>query len=637
MNTVRVLHQQVMQLRYYFLACLGLIMVVPIEETLGGLAEGHGDYRLHISIPFLMMGPLLTALIACATVQADLDEKRCLFWQSKPVRTHVFLAFKYVIGLVLSLAIIACPIGLVAACSYLVTHHSPMPGFLLYSLNVALISVLTYSTSFLCNVLVRRTARAWLLGMALAGFVLMIPFMLPLPAEDVVTDVLKWMAGVFLTVTLSATVLAFGLALMAMHYRWHLRANLRGLLWGGAGLVFAIAVLLGRQVANIEILDEVRAGYSRRNLLVKEPGRYGWGTGELTIEGDRLAVSDLDHDMTEQERTRREALDQRLQAMSPHYEVEEGLSLRSHPSSRFGRMTWELEEGEHFVAFYVYSREEEVERDNGEYYTRHRDERVYLRLFQKAGPVELPISTIDLSDCIGGQRHAWPAMRRIEDQLVVLVGDQCLVIEIKTNRDLEIVERNRYQGMTPYFYSRRKLDPASPTRDDVFAIPLIPGDGVDIRQRVKLSVDLAAGIYGGRLHQETLVSDSNDKMRFASAIENGMARYDVLGWDREEIQCRFRDARRFLFGGDSWGNDSFVHAGRYYVHNWNTLMVFDIRADHGIRKLGHFQRFSDTFEIGDIGVEENGNIVLFSNPLRKYDEETLEPVHTSTIYLLKAP
>ena len=98
----------------------------------------------------------------------------------------------------------------------------------------------------------------------------------------------------------------------------------------------------------------------------------------------------------------------------------------------------------------------------------------------------------------------------------------------------------------------------------------------------------------------------SDKMRFASAIENGMARYDVLGWDREEIQCRFRDVRRFLFGGDSWGNDSFVHAGRYYVHNWNTLMVFDIRADHGIRKLGHFQRFSDTFEIWDIGVEENG-------------------------------
>ena len=45
-----------------------------------------------------------------------------------------------------------------------------------------------------------------------------------------------------------------------------------------------------------------------------------------------------------------------------------------------------------------------------------------------------------------------------------------------------------------------------------------------------MSVDLAAGIYGGLLHQATLVSDHKDKMRFARATENGVARYDVLDW-----------------------------------------------------------------------------------------------------------
>ncbi|MCH8216046.1 MAG: hypothetical protein IH892_04665 [Planctomycetes bacterium] len=622
MNAGRVLHQQLMQLRYHFLACVGLIMVVPLEEIVVGLVEGYGDYRPHLSMPFLMLGPLLTALIACATVQADLDEKRCLFWQSKPVRAHAFLAFKYVIGLVLGLAIVACPVGFVAACSYLMTQDSPMPGFAVYALNIALISVLTYSTSFLCNVLVRRTARAWLIGMALAGFVLLIPFMLPLPAADVVTDVLKWMAGIYLAVTLSASVVALCLALAAMHYRWHLRTNLRVLLWSGAGLIFLVAVLLGRQVANIKILDEVQVTYGPDGMFVKEPGRYELMNREVTIADDGISVRDLNLQAREEER---EILLERLRTMPPHYEVEEGLQLRSNPSPRYGRFIWELEGQEHAFALYLYSRRENVTGKNGREVKRTRFKKVYLRSFQRVGQVRLPVSTIDLSDCIIEERHPRPAMRRIEDKLIVFIEDQCLVVRISDGGQLELIERKKYLRM------------ARIRNDEPFTIPLLPAAGVDIRQRVKLSVDVAVGFHRDRLHMATLVSDYDRKMHFALVTDDRLARYDVLDWDQEKMHCQFRDARAFLFGGFSGHKDYFVQDGKFYVHNWNTLMVFDIRADHGIRKLGHFQRYSDTFSIGDIGVEKNGNIVLFSTPLGEYGEENHRQVHRSTLYLLKGP
>ena len=57
----------------------------------------------------------------------------------------------------------------------------------------------------------------------------------------------------------------------------------------------------------------------------------------------------------------------------------------------------------------------------------------------------------------------------------------------------------------------------------------------------------------------------------------------------------------------------------------------DMLADRGIRKLGHLQRFSNSFHIEDLAVEENGNILLLSSQARNpYPPK-------STLYLLKSP
>lgn len=617
MRMGRVLHQQIMQLRYHILACVGLIMVLPVEEAIVSYSEGRGYYFAHLSLFAICIAPLLTALIACATVQADLDEKRCLFWQSKPVRAHIFMTVKFGTGLVLAMFVLACPLVFLYALSHLSTAIMPFSEFTLYSVGVALVSVLTYSICFFCNVLIRKTARAWLIGLAIAGFVLLVPILLPLPIQDVVT----WMSGVYLTLTLGASVLAFCLALAAIRHHWHLQTNLKGLLWAGGGLIFMVAVLLGRQVANIKILDEVQVTYVSDGTFVKEPGRYELGNREVTIADERITVTALDLPAREKERG---ILLERLRAMPPHYEVEEGLELNRYPHPHFGRITSRLRGQAYEFVFYIYSQSEKVVNKNGREVKNTRYKKVLLRSFQRAGGVQLPVSTLDLSDSIVDEGHPGLAMRRIEDKLVVLLENQCLVVAINDRGELALTEKNRYMPVARFVL------------DKPFTIPLIPATTIDVRERVRLSIDLAVPRIRNRVYKASLVSDHGGKMRFVLVNDDSLVRYDVIGWDEEKISCQYRDTRASLIGGFSWGESYFVRDNRLYMFSRNKLMVFDVLTDRRIRKLGHFQRFSDQFGFGDIAVEENGNVVLFSNPHGHIAEGRLLRA-MSTIYLLKAP
>ena len=111
MKIGRIIHQQIMQLRWHFLACLGLMMVLPIEEAILSLKDGNGFYATGISLGIpVMAGPLLAGLIACANVQADLADKRYVFWRSKPVGVKSFMAIKYLVGLFMAFIVIASPV-----------------------------------------------------------------------------------------------------------------------------------------------------------------------------------------------------------------------------------------------------------------------------------------------------------------------------------------------------------------------------------------------------------------------------------------------------------------------------------------------------------------------------------------------
>jgi len=79
-----IIHQQICQLKWHLLACLGLIMVLPIEEAIVIHKAGGGFFSDSMTFAAILFGPLLAGLIACANVQGDLNEKRYIFWRSKP-------------------------------------------------------------------------------------------------------------------------------------------------------------------------------------------------------------------------------------------------------------------------------------------------------------------------------------------------------------------------------------------------------------------------------------------------------------------------------------------------------------------------------------------------------------------------
>ena len=91
MRIQSIFHQQICQLKWHLLACLGLIMLLPIEEAVVNLADGEGFYSVPMVIMAVMLSPLLFGLLACANVQGDLEEKRYIFWRSKPVDAKRFM------------------------------------------------------------------------------------------------------------------------------------------------------------------------------------------------------------------------------------------------------------------------------------------------------------------------------------------------------------------------------------------------------------------------------------------------------------------------------------------------------------------------------------------------------------------
>jgi len=105
-----IIHQQICQLRWHLLACIGLIMVLPIEEAVVSYRAGQGFYSVGLAVGAITFGPLLAGLIACANVQGDLSENRYIFWRSKPANVKALMTLKFFVGLILSLAVIACPL-----------------------------------------------------------------------------------------------------------------------------------------------------------------------------------------------------------------------------------------------------------------------------------------------------------------------------------------------------------------------------------------------------------------------------------------------------------------------------------------------------------------------------------------------
>lgn len=610
MKLAPIIHQQIMQLRWHIAACMGLMMALPLEDAIVNLWQGDGFYAgsLSLAVP-LFASPLLAALVACANVQADFDEKRFFFWRSKPAGIKAFMLLKYVIGLLLASVIIALPFLFAFITCRFVKPDEIERTFFEAVVMVHSVSLLTYSLCFLCNVLIRKTARAWLVGMVLGCFLVVIPFILPLDLRtiDDVFDFLgrKWSfiwAGYCLTGVPSLAALI--LSVVAAARNWRLHTNLKGLLWTAAALALALMLLFTRQIANIKVLDEkeVHNAYNRalkridRKLLletqpVHEPGsspeKEIYQNVYVNAENNRIQFENISDPM----------LRHRGAMFAPEQSSYEEEGIRVNNYAVGDPVFKKSGDSLYVVSLYVDGRLEKRNRSRLVY------EHAYLRSYNLTDPKPVLVSEIDLTEFLDDPR-SYPdmVMRQIGNKIVAIVNQSCAVGEFNPDGQLKLLEKQ--QGIV-------RLRTVNPDRQ--FSVPMVPLGTLEPEDRIKLSLDLAT--IPGSYHVKFLDS-RNDKYKgrycFVVVSKQAIQRYEVVRWNDKSIICEPKGTRPFTIleraFGDTWKYEyrNFVQDGKLYTYADRSLVVFDIRSDR-IQKLGHYVQPK---QIEDIEVSEDGNILV---------------------------
>jgi len=592
MKVTGIIHQQICQLKWYLLACLGLIMVLPVEEAIVNLKEGNGFFTDGMAFAAILIGPLLAGLIACANVQADLDEKRYIFWRSKPANINLLITIKFFIGLIISLFLIACPI-VFHIVSYIIWQQGDLDKifFMFYVPVPILIAIMTYSLCFASNVLVRKTARAWLIGMLIGCFLLVLPFILPLDVRDYMHDIIFWSRGAFLAILLITPAAAFVFAIYAAKFDWQLKTNFKWLLWAGTGLVFILLMLFSSQVANIRVLQEKQfdlIGGFRWPLIDKAGDKLIFqGQNYIQTEKDNISLIDIT-----------EVPDYMIRNDIPKIE---GYLVENYP--KYGQLYKKVGDNLYSIAIHAYYRREGA----GPSYQKS-FEKIYLRSYNHKDKWK-PVCELDVSDSLSSRKR-WirMAMRFIDNRLIVCVNDSCFLLDATDPGDLKIIEQkiDLLTSYLPFTFKNRKEE---------FAIPLIPIEEVSVEERIKLTIDLNNGYYDydNKIYESSIVDSHDGKFSFFFVNQDDVARFDVTSWDDEKVYCNFSTARPFtileiMTRGDRFYNDNFVKNGKFYCRNNHTLMVFDVRSNSRIRKLGHFVRMDYYFE--DLAVLEDGDILL---------------------------
>jgi hypothetical protein len=624
MRVSGIIHQQICQLKWHLLACLGLIMVLPIEEAIVNLKEGGGFFSSGMSSLAVMFGPLLAGLIACANVQGDLNEKRYIFWRSKPANIKFLITLKFFIGLIISLMILACPVVFTFVCK-IIWNGEGIDSFV--SLPI-LIAIMTYSLCFASNVVVRKTARAWLIGMLLAGFLLVLPFMLPLGYKDFVSDVMMWTLTSYLVIMLIASVSAFVFALYAAQHDWHLRTSLRGLLWAVAGLVFALMVLFSSQVANIKVLQEKKIESSLGLCTLKYAGSRIVFQGHSYIDAGKDGISFSKIESGDVGADPNSNIDTDSSVHRTHYSLRAaGYSRERYP--RNDNLLYTDIGNEIFIfSIDMYFRTVAKGPSVKRYF-----EKVYLRSYKHTGKNWMPVCELDISDCLTNNKR-WPrvAMRLIDNLLIAFLNDSCIMVDATNPRELIDKKLDVLKKYRLFPYKGRQKE---------FAIPLVPIEEIRLEERIKLSIDLNYRFYysRNRIYESSIVDIHDGKFAFAFVGHDDVARFDVTRWDDEKVYCRFSGARPFtilegITTSPHYTYYTFAKKGKLYSYQRDNLMVFDIRSNRRIRKLGHFVRMN--YDIDDIAVLENGNILL-SIRLDTNLGKNRSKKRKTYLYLLKNP
>lgn len=597
MKIQRIIHQQVCQLKWQLLACFGLIMILPIEEAVVNFRDGLGFHCGTMVIVSAMIAPLLAGLIACANVQCDMDQKRYIFWRSKPAGIKLLVSLKFFVGLIASLIIILCPLIFWFLSGSIIKTNSEE---IIYPFTlIVLLAIMTYSLCFGCNVLIRSTARAWLVGMLLAGFCLILPFMLPMHYKDFISDILfgSWVYNTTMMLTVSAA--AFIAALFAAQYDWHLKTNLKGLIWVAGGLVFVLLMFFNSQVANIKVLQEleIESLYDGRNSLDSAGDRIIYKSRSyIDIDNNKILFSNIKGSPNDIPNpiTRPEEL--------------EKYHIGGYPGS--GKLIKVVGDNLYSYSIIAYFLRERTDREGKSPIINDIYEYVYLRSYKYTINSWTPVCELDLSDCIAKKSQLQIEMRLIDNKIITFIDNSFVIVDATNPIELKTIDKklNVFKNRWGYYRESR----------EEFSIPLLPTDKISREDRIKLSIDwhmkdIRYYNYMQRNPMENSIVDIHDKNIYFYLISHGdIVRYEVTDSDHENIYCQLKTRRPLTTLeanlGDIYSPDVFVKDGKLYCPGFHALMVFDVRSGNRIRKLGHFVRMD--YYIEDIEILNDGRILL---------------------------
>ena len=279
----------------------------------------------------------------------------------------------------------------------------------------------------------------------------------------------------------------------------------------------------------------------------------------------------------------------------------EGYTLRRHTS--FVSLVKKVGDDLYSFSIDAYHRSEPIEREGDKIRYRNIYEKVYLRSYKHTGDGWTPACELDISDCLTDNLYFHTTMRLIENNLIVLVNKSLVIIDVSDPGRLKLIDKkpNALKRQMGYRHDRRKK----------FAIPLIPVEEISSEERIRLSIDRY--YHYNDIYETSMVDIHNKQISFFRIYYDDIARFDVTGWDDENIYCKFGTARPFTILEqmikDFYFHRAFVKGGKLYCPGEHTLMVFDIRSNQKIRKLGHFVRMD--YRIEDIAVLDDGNILLY--------------------------
>jgi len=429
--------------------------------------------------------------------------------------------------------------------------------------------------------------------------------MLPLNLKDFVSDIMFLKFGFYLAIILVASAAAFVFALFAAKHDWHLRTNLKGLLWAVAGLTFVLLMLFSSQVANIKVLQEKEIEFSLGRRTLDYAGNQVIFRGDSYIDTNKKSLS------------LRKIGSGNVMAYSyvnlgtdsAGQQIQYGPKVAGYREKiypLYGKLLYKNAGNEiFFFSIHAYYRKEVRGASVKTFY-----EGVYLRSYKRTEVYWTLVCELDISDCLTNtNRGARIAMRLIDNMLFARVNNSFVLVDITNPGELKLINKKLdvLQRYGPFTHTDRKKE---------FSIPLVPIEEIGLEERIRLSIDLNYRFYYyGRsdIFESSIVDVHDGNFAFFIVAHDDVARFDVTRWDEEKIYCKFSVLRPFtILEGITtslhYTYNTFVKKGKLYSYQTDNLMVFDIRSKRRIRKLGHFVRMN--YRIEDIAVLEDGNIVL---------------------------